>query len=54
MSKSQWDAKTINLMKAKALFFCTAMANVGWSRFQNNFYLEQGLSPQEIGSLKGI
>lgn len=54
MSKSQWDTMNVNLIKAKALFFCTAMANVGWSRFQNNFYLEQGLSPQEIGSLKAI
>ena len=54
MSKPQWDTKNVNLMKAKALFFCTAMANVGWSRFQNNFYLEQGLSPREIGSLKAI
>ena len=38
-----------NLIIAKSLFFSTAMSNVGWSRFQNNFYLDQGLSSTEIG-----
>ena len=39
-----------NLLIAKSLFFSTAMSNVGWSRFQNNFYLDQGLSSTEIGN----
>jgi len=39
-----------NLVIAKSLFFSTAMSNVGWSRFQNNFYLDQGLSSTEIGN----
>jgi hypothetical protein len=43
-----------NLIIAKALFFSTAMSSVGWSRFQNNFYLDQGLTSYEIGSLKSI
>ena len=40
-----------NLLIAKSLFFSTAMSNVGWSRFQNNFYLDQGLSSTEIGMI---
>lgn len=47
------DIKTMkqrkNLLIAKSLFFSTSMSNVGWSRFQNNFYLDQGLSSTEIG-----
>ena len=48
------DIKTMkqrkNLLIAKSLFFSTSMSNVGWSRFQNNFYLDQGLSSTEIGN----
>ena len=43
-----------NLILAKALFFCTAMASVGWSRFQNNFFLDRGLLAKEIGNLKSV
>ena len=43
-----------SLLIAKCLFFCNAMSSVGWSRFQNNFYLNQGLSAAEIGTLKSI
>lgn len=46
---AKWD-----LLTAKCLFFCNAMSSVGWSRFQNNFYLNQGLSAAEIGTLKSI
>jgi hypothetical protein len=42
------------LILAKLLFFATAMASVGWQRFQNIFYLEQGLSPSQIGELKSL
>lgn len=43
-----------NLFSAKALFFTTAMCGVGWSRFQNNFYLDNGLTTTEIGTLKSV
>ena len=43
-----------NLISAKILFFTTAMSGVGWNRFQNNFYLDNGLSSHEIGALKSI
>ena len=43
-----------NLLVAKSLFFATAMSSVGWQRFQNNFYLDAGLSSHEIGTLKSI
>ena len=43
-----------NLISAKVLFFTTAMCGVGWSRFQNNFYLDNGLSSTEIGTLKSV
>ena len=42
------------LAMAKALFFATAMASVGWQRFQNIFYLQQGLNPAQIGELKSL
>jgi predicted MFS family arabinose efflux permease len=46
--------KRKNLISAKALFFTTAMCGVGWSRFQNNFYLDNGLTTTEIGTLKSV
>jgi hypothetical protein len=52
MSKLQAQRK--NLILAKVLFFATAMSGVGWTRFQNNFYLDNGLSSHEIGALKSI
>jgi hypothetical protein len=52
MTKSQIQRR--NLMSAKVLFFTTAMCGVGWSRFQNNFYLDNGLSSREIGILKSV
>lgn len=52
MTKSNPHAK--QLLSAKALFFATAMCAVGWSRFQNNFYLDNGLSSAEIGTLKSV
>lgn len=39
---------------AKLLFFCVSMSTVGWQRFQNNFYLENGLSTSQVGTLKAI
>ena len=52
-SHSQKNAK-YNLFLAKAIFFTNSLSTVGWGRFQNNFYLGQGLSAYEIGSLKSI
>lgn len=43
-----------NLILAKAIFFTNSLSTVGWGRFQNNFYLDMGLSSYEIGSLKSI
>lgn len=43
-----------DLIIAKALFFSNAMSVVGWARFQNNFYLDHGLSSSEIGSVKAL
>ena len=43
-----------NLILAKSLFFCNAMSSVGWKIFQNNFYLDNGLTSYQIGSLKSI
>jgi len=43
-----------NLVLAKSLFFATAMAGVGWQRFQNIYYLQQGLTPSQIGALKSL
>lgn len=43
-----------DLLVAKALFFSNAMSVVGWARFQNNFYLDHGLSSSEIGSVKAL
>ena len=43
-----------NLLLAKSLFFSTAMAQVGWQRFQNNFYMDNGMSSYQIGLLKSI
>lgn len=42
------------LVLAKSLFFATAMAGVGWQRFQNIFYLQQGMTPVQIGELKSL
>lgn len=52
MPKTQLQRQ--NLIAAKALFFMTAMCGVGWSKFQNNFYLDNGLSSREIGTLKSV
>ena len=52
MPKSQ--IQRTNLISAKVLFFTTAMCGVGWSRFQNNFYLDNGLTSAEIGTLKSV
>lgn len=38
-----------NLMLAKMLFFSTSMATVGWTRFQNSFYMDHGLGSSQIG-----
>ena len=46
------ESERNNLLVAKALFFATAMSTVGWTRFQNNFYLDAGLTSHEIGALK--
>jgi predicted MFS family arabinose efflux permease len=43
-----------NLFIAKAMFFANSMSQVGWTRFQNNFYLEHGLNSYQIGSLKSV
>jgi MFS transporter, PPP family, 3-phenylpropionic acid transporter len=43
-----------NLAIAKMIFFCGSMGGVGWSRFQNVFYLEHGMSGSQIGILKSI
>lgn len=43
-----------NLILAKAIFFTNAMSQVGWTRFQNNFYLDHGLSSYQIGTLKSL
>ena len=43
-----------NLLKAKALFFLVTLSVVGWTRFQNSFYIDAGLSNTEIGALKSI
>lgn len=42
------------LVFAKAFFFSTALCNVGWTRFQTNALLERGVSPRDVGILKGI
>ena len=52
MGKQEQEQR--NLIVAKALFFATAMSTVGWTRFQNNFYLDAGLTSHEIGALKSI
>ena len=41
------------LINAKLLQYSAGMAQVAWNRFQNNFYLERGMSLATIGSLKG-
>jgi PPP family 3-phenylpropionic acid transporter len=43
-----------NLLIAKLLFFCGSMGGVGWSRFQNVFYLEHGMNASQIGMLKSV
>lgn len=49
------DINQVNKLRiAKLLFFTTAMSSVGWNRFQNNFYIDLGLSTAEIGGLKSI
>ena len=47
-------ASSRNLFVAKLLFFCVSMGGTGWSRFQNMFYLENGLTVSQIGHLKSI
>ena len=42
------------LFNAKLLQYSAGMAAVSWNRFQNNFYMERGMSLATIGSLKGI
>lgn len=46
--------KVNNLILAKAIFFSNSLSSVGWNRFQNNFYLENGMTSYEIGSLKSF
>ena len=48
------NKESAHLISAKVLFFATSMSNVGWTRFQNNFYLDNGLNSEQIGSLKSI
>jgi predicted MFS family arabinose efflux permease len=43
-----------NLILSKVLFFSTALSTVGWNRFQNNFFIDHGLSNTDIGMLKSI
>ena len=43
-----------NLILSKTLFFITALSTVGWNRFQNNFFIDNGLSNTEIGMLKTV
>ena len=43
-----------NLLIAKSLFFVGYMGGVGWSRFQNAFYLEHGMNASQIGILKSV
>jgi MFS family permease len=48
------DDKDYNLFKAKALFFIVTLSVVGWTRFQNSFYIDGGLTNTEIGTLKSV
>jgi hypothetical protein len=48
------DKETIDLFVAKALFFSGSMSTVGWNRFQAIFYLNNGLTPSQIGILKSL
>jgi predicted MFS family arabinose efflux permease len=45
---------TLRAYLAKALFFLSTLTYVGWTRFQNSFFIENGLSNSEIGVLKSI
>ena len=54
MSAKQDELSFRNLIIAKMLFFCGSMGGVGWSRFQNIFYLEHGMNASQIGMLKSI
>lgn len=51
---SLFSCKLDNLLLAKAIFFSNSLSSVGWNRFQNNFYLENGMTSYEIGSLKSF
>ena len=49
-SKTHADRRSQqNLLFAKALFFTANLSSVGWTRYQNNFYLDEGLTPLQIG-----
>jgi predicted MFS family arabinose efflux permease len=54
MSSDQEKIAFRNLLIAKLLFFCGSMGGVGWSRFQNVFYLEHGMNASQIGMLKSV
>ena len=46
--------KARGLIFAKILYFSTSMGNVAWNRFQNLFFLDKGIHPQQIGQLKSL
>ena len=44
----------MKLALAKLLYFATSMGNVGWNRFQNLYFLGNGIHPKQIGQLKSL
>jgi len=53
-SSGKAKAKARGLVLAKVLYFCTAMGNVAWNRFQNLYFLDAGILPYQIGQLKAL
>jgi PPP family 3-phenylpropionic acid transporter len=39
---------------AKVLYFATSISQVGWNRFQNIYYLNNGITALQIGQLKSL
>lgn len=55
MSKDSFlNSVAFRLFLAKVLFLSSSLSSVGWNRFQNNFYLDNGLSSSQIGNLKAV
>jgi hypothetical protein len=59
MSKNRWPSLGTAMMisgplLAKVLYFTTSLSNVGWNRFQNIYYLQNGITPMQIGELKSL